>query len=55
MSAGLASARMAVRIVVARSTAEMPRPMPLRASIDTVKAVPSGARFSVTIMASPSW
>jgi len=55
MSVGAASGRIAVRIVVARSIAEMPRPMPLRASIDTVNAVPSGARFSVTIMGSPSW
>jgi hypothetical protein len=45
---------MAVRMVAARSAADMPRPMPCRASIDTVKAVPSGARFSRTIMGSPS-
>ena len=55
MSAGVASGRMAVRMVVARSTAEMPRPMPWRASIETVNAVPRGARFSLTIMGRPSW
>src|SRR6266403_5389189 len=55
MSAGVASARMAVRMVVARSTAEMPRPMPWRASTETVNAVPSGARFSLTIIGRPSW
>src|SRR5205823_4455553 len=55
MSPGVASARMAVRMVVARSTAEMPRPMPWRASIETVNAVPSGARFSLTIIGRPSW
>jgi len=45
---------MAARMVAARSTAEMPRPMPWRASIETVNAVPSGARFSRTIIGRPS-
>ena len=53
-SAAVASARMAAWMVAARSAAEMPRPMPCRASIDTVNAVPSGARFSRTIMGNPS-
>src|SRR5262245_20273161 len=55
MSADVAFARTAVRMVVARSTAEMPRPMPWRASTETVNAVPSGARFSLTIIGRPSW
>jgi hypothetical protein len=37
---------MAVRIVLARSAAEMPVVTPSRASIDTVKAVPNPELFS---------
>ncbi len=40
---------MAVRIVVARSCAEMPVLTPRRASIETVKAVPNAEELSCTI------
>ena len=42
-------------MVVARSRAEMPEPLARRAVIGTVKAVPSGAWLSPTIMLRPSW
>ena len=45
---------MARWMVTARSCAETPVVMPCRASIDTVKAVPSGARLWLTIMDRPS-
>src|SRR5215470_11657770 len=41
-------------MVTAGSAAEMPWRIPRRASIDTVNAVPRGARFSATIMVRPS-
>ena len=47
-SVGRASSRIAVRIVCARSAAEMPVVTPSRASIEIVKAVPRGAEFSAS-------
>ena len=41
---------MAVRTVVARSAAEIPVVTPLRASMETVKAVPKELVFSCTII-----
>ena len=52
-SSGRTSSRMAVRMVTARSSAEMPRVSPCRASMDTVNAVPSGAVFLATIIGRP--
>ncbi len=54
MSSGLTSSAMAVRIVWARSAALMPVDTPLRASMETVKAVWNRDRFVETIIGSRS-
>ena len=49
---GRVEGSMATWMVRARSAAEMPVVTPWRASIETVNAVPMGARFSLVIMGS---
>src|SRR6185369_14762488 len=55
MSSGFACLAVAARMVRARSAAEMPVVTPLAASIETVNAVPIGARLSLTIKGRLSW